>query len=136
LGGLTRALAGIWMTEFKLCFSGTGCFPNRQRPRVLWIGLEPHAQLIELAGRIRETVIACGIIQEERHFSPHITLARLKILEPGAADSFLNQPLQQKPAPFSVRDFTLFQSQLMPQGAVHLPVKSFPLSSAAANGAR
>src|SRR5512133_551916 len=129
---LTRALAGIQTNEFRLCFSGTGCFPNRHRPRVLWIGLEPHARLQELAGKVREAVIDCGIAQEERPFSPHITLARLKLIEPGGAYTFLDQPLKQKPAPFFVREFILFQSRLTQQGAVHLPVKSFPLLSAAA----
>src|SRR5512133_4052691 len=105
---LTRALAGIQTNEFRLCFSGTGCFPTRHRPRVLWIGLEPHARLQELAGKVRETVIACGIAQEERPFSPHITLARLKQIEPEGADAFLDQPLQQKPAPFFCPGVLLF----------------------------
>ena len=125
---LTGALATIKAPGFNLCFSGTGCFPDHRRPRVLWVGLEPEPLLNSLAFLVREAVLECNIPQEERPFSPHITLGRLKFPSPREMGAFLDQPQKQKLPPVSVREFTLFQSLLTPQGAVHTPLKTFALS--------
>lgn len=124
---LTGELARIQAPAFELCFTGTGCFPNRHRPRVLWIGLEPEPRLTDLAARVQEAVLACGIPQEERPFSPHITLARLKIPASMESGAFLDQHQKENLPLLSVREFTLFQSRLTPQGAVHTPIKNFAL---------
>lgn len=126
---LTEELGCIKLPEFCLHFSWVGCFPGRHRPRVLWVGLEPQPRLQTLAAMIREAVRVCGIPQEERPFSPHITLARLKLPHPREADAFLDQPHKQKLPPFRVREFTLFQSRLTAQGAVHIPVRNYPLAA-------
>lgn len=133
---LNEELARIKGPEYELCFSGTGCFPNRHRPRVLWLGLEPHPHLQALAAKVRKAVLACGILQEERPFSPHITLARLKLSSSRESDAFLDQQQKHKLPPFSVREFTLFQSRLIPQGAVHIPIRIFPLSTDAGGDER
>lgn len=126
---LDKELGRIQLPAFSLCFSGTGCFPGRHRPRVLWIGVEPNQHLQTLAAVVREAVLACCIPQEERPFSPHITLARLKLPPSREFDSFLDQHQKQKLPPFMVREFTLFQSRLTPQGAVHIPIKNYPLAA-------
>lgn len=124
---LSGALATINVPGFNLCFSGTGCFPDRRRPRVLWVALEPEPLLNSLAVLVREAVLDCSIPQEERPFSPHITLARLKFPAPREVGAFLDQPQKQKLPAVSVREFALFQSLLTSQGAVHTPVKTFAL---------
>jgi 2'-5' RNA ligase len=125
---LSGALVTIKAPGFNLCFGGTGCFPDRRRPRVLWVGLEPEPLLSSLASLVREAVLTCNIPQEERPFSPHITLARLKFPAPLEVVSFLDRPQKQELPPVKVREFTLFQSLLTSQGAVHTPVKTFALS--------
>lgn len=125
---LTEALATIRSPGFSLRFSGTGCFPDRRRARVLWVGLEPEPLLNSLASLVREAVLACNIPQEERPFSPHITLARLKLHAPREVEAFLDHPLKQALPPVDVREFVLFQSRLTPQRAVHTPLKAFALS--------
>lgn len=126
---LNSALAGIHATEFELCFSSTGCFPKYQRPRVLWLGVKPHPHLDELAAKVRAAVLSCGIPQEERPFSAHITLARLKLLPSRELEAILEQPQKQRIHPFRAREFILFQSRLTQQGAVHTPLMSFPLAA-------
>jgi len=124
---LAVQLARIREPEFQLSFSSHGCFPDRRRARVLWIGVEPHRRLLHLACAVREAVLACGIQQEERPFSPHITLARLKLPPSRGLDTFLDQPRRRALPPFRVQAFTLFQSRLAPQGAVHVPLRRFAL---------
>jgi 2'-5' RNA ligase len=124
---LTEELARIQLPEFRLCFGATGCFPDRHRPRVLWVGLEPEPRLKRLAAQVRETVLTCGIPQEERPFSAHITLARLKIPASRETGTFLDRHSTLKLPSLRVREFILFQSRLNQQGAVHIPIKKFPL---------
>lgn len=131
---LAGNLVRIQVPEFRLSLSTVGCFPNRHRPRVLWVGLVPHPLLMHLVAGVQEAVLACGIPQEERPFSPHITLARLKLASPRECDAFLDQNPKQKLLSFPVREFTLFQSRLTPQGALHTPLRSFPLAGADAVG--
>lgn len=133
---LSGELLQIHAPEFKLRFTGTGCFPGRSRPRVLWIGLEPEPRLNILAASVRTAVLSCGIPQEERPFSPHITLARLKLPASKEAGAFLDQPAKQTIPSLFVRDFTLFQSRLTTQGAVHTQIKHFPLEAAGIDGRR
>jgi 2'-5' RNA ligase len=124
---LVGELARIHLPEFQLCFGGTGCFPDRRRPRVLWVGLEPNPQLNVLASRVREAGLACGILREEGAFSPHITLARIKEASSGVCDTFLERHKKPGLPSFRVREFILFQSRLTPQGAVHIPLRGFSL---------
>lgn len=134
LGRLTGELSHIQSPAFNLCFTGTGCFPDRRRPRVLWVGLEPEPRLNVLAAKVRAAVLACDIPQEERPFTPHVTLARLKLPASRDAGAFLDQHIKKILPPLSVREFTLFQSRLTPQAAVHIPIKIFPLAAAGVNG--
>ncbi|MBC8017138.1 MAG: RNA 2',3'-cyclic phosphodiesterase [Verrucomicrobia bacterium] len=133
---LTKELAQIHAPGFDLCFSGTGCFPNRSRPRVLWIGLESEPHLQALVSKVREAVLASEIPQEERPFSPHITLARIRLSPSREFDTFLEQNKKLKLLPFLVREFTLFQSRLTPRGAVHIPLRNFSLASAGVSSER
>jgi len=125
---LTEALAAIRAPGFSLRFSGTGCFPDRRRPRVLWAGMEPEPLLNSLASQVREAVVAFTITQEERPFFPHITLARLMSPSPNEVRAFLDRPPEQGLPPIGVREFVLFRSLLTPRGAVHTPLKTFALS--------
>jgi len=124
---LARELSRICASPFTLSFAGTGCFPNRHQPRVVWVGIKAEPCLTARAYKVHETVLACGIPQEERPFSPHLTLARLKL--PGARETaaFLDLHRSVTMPPFPVTEFILFQSQLTRQGAVHLPLRRFTL---------
>ncbi len=124
---LAGELSRIHSPAFKLRFAGTGCFPDRRRPRVVWIGLEPEPRLRVLADKVRAAILACGIPLETRPFSPHITLARFKAAPSCDCDDFLDPRFLLRLPPFSVREFTLFQSRLDSHGAVHTPIKHFQL---------
>lgn len=126
---LTNRLSRIHVPAFTLRFSESGCFPDRRRPRVLWVGLEHESRLLNLAANVHETVTDCGIELEKRPFSPHITLARIKVPKPKEVGRFLDRHLQKKLPSLAVREFILFQSRLTPEGAIHTPVRSFQLAA-------
>jgi 2'-5' RNA ligase len=98
--------------------------------------VEPHPLLKSLVAEVHEVVLACGIPQEERPFSPHITLARLKFPAAREVDAFLAMPQKLKLPPFPVREIVLFQSRLTPYGAVHIPIRTFPMAGAGGSADR
>ncbi|MGH8003720.1 MAG: RNA 2',3'-cyclic phosphodiesterase, partial [Limisphaerales bacterium] len=64
---------------FKVSLSGAGGFPNLNRARVLWVGvLEGKEKLAELAQKVEEATRPLGFPAEERDFSVHLTVGRVK----------------------------------------------------------
>jgi 2'-5' RNA ligase len=63
---------------FDVSVRGLGWFPNPQRPRVLWTGVEAGEALGKLARATEQAVAALGVPIEERAYSPHLTLARIR----------------------------------------------------------
>jgi len=124
---LGESLSQIESPRFTLRFEGMGCFPDSRRPRVLWVGLAPEPRLVALASLVRPAVLSCGIPQEDRSFSPHITLARFRQPVGREVAAFLDRHRQVQFPPVPVHEFILFQSRLTPQGAIHTPLRRFPL---------
>jgi RNA 2',3'-cyclic 3'-phosphodiesterase len=124
---LSTELARIHLPPFTLTLTGTGCFPHRQRPRVLWVGLAPEARLTQLVAAVQSAILDCGLPVEERPFSAHITLARLRFPAAREVGAFLDQPLAAPLPLLPVHEFILFESRLLPHGAEHLPLTRFLL---------
>lgn len=122
------SLSGIHSPGFVLSLAEPGCFPNRKRPRVLWVGIKPEALLMKLAEQLRVSALACGIELEDRRFAPHITLGRIKQPDGNDADAFLNRAGRMEQTVIDVREFILFESRLGSRGAQHLPLKRFQLA--------
>jgi 2'-5' RNA ligase len=120
LAALKTSLSGIRCTGFPLTLQGVGHFPpGRRPPRVLWIGIQPSRALSELQQQVECAVTAVGIPPEERPFSPHLTLARLKEDSASAVAAFEARHRELAYPPFEVTEFILFSSVLTPQGAQH-----------------
>jgi 2'-5' RNA ligase len=74
---LARAAAQV--SPFTFVVSGLGCFPNTQRPRVLWLGLQdPAGALTRLRDAVEAQVAPLGFPTETRPFRPHLTLGRVQ----------------------------------------------------------
>lgn len=64
--------------QFDLQIGGIGSYPNSKRPRVLWAGLHAPADLASLQKSIEAGSVRLGYPKEERAFSPHLTLGRVR----------------------------------------------------------
>jgi 2'-5' RNA ligase len=62
----------------EIAVRGLGWFPNEKHPHVLWAGIEAGPQLSALALAIENAVHTIGVPKEDRKFSPHLTLARIR----------------------------------------------------------
>ncbi len=72
-----------------LVLTGTGAFPHRRRPRILWAGVNESTPGLEgLRERVWSAAMEHGWrpprAERERPFRPHVTLARVRSVEPGA----------------------------------------------------
>lgn len=62
---------------FVVALHGAGAFPNLDRPRALWVGIDdPSAGLGRLAEELDRSLIAAGWPPAERPYQAHLTLAR------------------------------------------------------------
>ena len=57
---------------------GLNAFPNRQRPAVIWAGLADADWLVSVAAVLSSCCEEQGFEPEQRGYTPHITLARVK----------------------------------------------------------
>jgi 2'-5' RNA ligase len=57
---------------------GLGWFPNPRHPRVFWAGVEGSEPLGNLARVTEQATAKLGVPVEERPYSPHLTLARIR----------------------------------------------------------
>lgn len=108
--------------SFPLSFSKLGVFPNHNRPRIIWVGVEPADKLVEIFHRIDEIAGKIGFSSEERQYSPHITLARIsdyhKIDPKNFSTTLSNYSFITIPT-VPVHDIKLFKSELKPAGPTY-----------------
>jgi RNA 2',3'-cyclic 3'-phosphodiesterase len=64
--------------QFDLQLGGLGAFPNSRKPRLLWIGIHAPADLAALQKSIETGAARLGYEPEERDFSPHLTIGRVR----------------------------------------------------------
>ncbi|WP_224959112.1 RNA 2',3'-cyclic phosphodiesterase [Geomonas subterranea] len=116
---LKKHLAAIDFAPFPLAMRGVGHFPPHGHPRVVWAGLEESGPLLILQRQIEAAVAGVGIARDERGFSPHITLARIKENASATVARFEATHRDLSFPPFSAEEFILFSSVLTPKGATH-----------------
>jgi RNA 2',3'-cyclic 3'-phosphodiesterase len=112
---------------------GLGFFPDARHPRVLWCGIEASPNLAPLAADSERALEALGIAREERKFTPHLTLARLK--DPHGIDELVRAAEEMKSRDFgSAREteFCLFESVTKPSGSEYRKVETYPFVKGAA----
>lgn len=62
---------------FMLDFTGTGAFPDLERPRILYAGVtDPSGSLVKMVGEIETGLADLGFKPEPRDYRPHLTLGR------------------------------------------------------------
>jgi RNA 2',3'-cyclic 3'-phosphodiesterase len=114
-----RELATIRGAPFYLTIKGVGHFPPKREPRVLWVGVEESGQLNDLHKEIEQSLSNAGIAADERRFSPHITISRLRESPLAKVASIEERQRDFTAGPFPVEEFYLYSSLLTREGAIH-----------------
>jgi 2'-5' RNA ligase len=124
LHAISRAMAGAAAGEppFALRVSGVGAFPNLRRPKTVWAGIaDGAAELARLHRLLEPPLLDLGAYRrEDRPYSPHLTLGRVK----SEADGQALAPVLVKHADWTggrttVGEVVLFASDLRREGPVY-----------------
>ncbi len=118
--------------QFDLQLGGLGAFPNSRKPRLIWIGIHAPSNLASLQKNIEAGTTRLGYEQEERAFSPHLTIGR-------ARQNVSPTDLQKIRVALDaiqlgnigiarVDSIHLFKSDLQPGGSIYTKLFSAPLS--------
>src|ERR1051326_7329183 len=115
----------------KVELRSLGWFPNPRRPRVFWVGVEAGPELAQLANDINTALEPLGLPRDERPFSPHLTLARIK--QPVPLDK-LHQIIESMEstdsASFRADRFYLYRSQPGAAGSIYTKLSEFRFADA------
>jgi len=103
---IIRKLKLIRFSPFELVLGEIGYFPNRRRPKVIWVGVKPQEPVIELHRQIE------SLLGKDKKFHPHITLSRLK----RSADI---PEIEIEKRKIIVDSLELIKSTLLPSGPVY-----------------
>jgi 2'-5' RNA ligase len=120
---------------FELSIGGLGCFPNQRKPRVLWVGVQdPDQRLRRLAASVDDAMAGLGWKRENRPFTGHLTLARVKKYASNRDKQALGELLSTVEVTdvlgvLPVQNVHLMRSQLRPDGAIYTALITTPLNS-------
>jgi 2'-5' RNA ligase len=108
---------------FKIHFDRIGAFPNLQKPKVVWLGFDYPENLHLIYRHIEENILKLGYEGDDRPFSPHLTLGRVRrylskseIKNVGQIMSSVEFNFQSE---FMVEKITFFQSDLTREGPIY-----------------
>jgi 2'-5' RNA ligase len=111
-----------------------GGFPSLGRPRVLWLGVTGDLERLEkLQAAIEQLAVTCEFEPEDRPFSPHLTIARVrKKADPSAmkvAGAVLTRGAPalrwaQESGGFAAGAVAHMKSDLKPSGSVYSTLSS------------
>lgn len=117
---LREKLSAIEFRAFFLPIIGLGKFPEKGRPKVVWIGMGTgHPHLFQLYKRVQEAAFQCGLKLEERPFHPHVTIARCRDVSEGAVCKFFKSKADVDLGMIRVEELHLYSSKLTPAGPIH-----------------
>ncbi len=113
---------------FDLSLQKLGIFGSSYSPRVVWVGIEPYSELVDLMKLFQQELRAIGYEPDRQNLVPHLTMGRIKFL--------VDKPLFQKTIsqykeiashPVKTVDFNLYESILKKEVPVYIVLKKFAL---------
>lgn len=116
-------LRNISFKPFDAKLGKLGTFGG-SRPRVIWVGMEVPEWLLVSVHDIESRMTKLGFEKENR-FAPHLTLARAKFIENPQKFAEELKKITIEPLQFHVEHFYLFESKLLPKGAIHTKLAQY-----------
>jgi 2'-5' RNA ligase len=106
---------------------GMGVFPNHEQPRVVWLGVEGEVDsLATVVDHLGDALNPFGLKKEERHYTPHITIGRVR--SSGGRGRLLRLVREAHSVNFGelhIRSVSLYESRLRPGGSIYTKLHTF-----------
>lgn len=105
---------------FPLEIAGVGAFPQTGEPRVVWAGLSRGREQLRAVERETSARLgSVGVEPEDRPYSPHVTLGRMRAAAGLRVTKLLDGLAQTELGTTRVAAITLFESRLSPEGPTY-----------------
>lgn len=126
---VANALDRVRRPGFDLTLSGVGAFGSK-KPHSVYAGVRPSPELNALQGEIDRICNRVGAPSDQRKFTPHVTLARLR--NSGAMDLayYLSARGNFSTMPFRASRFVLMSSRDSVGGGPYIVEEAWPLGHA------
>ncbi len=117
----------VFSTEIK----GAGAFPNLNHMTVIWVGVnEGWSQVEQIYEQVEKLLSPLGFRKENRPFSPHITIARIRSgRKRDEMANFLQHLSDESFGSFTVDKVRLKQSILSSSGPKYSTLLEIPAQS-------
>jgi len=123
---MKKSVEGI--PPFNIQLRSTGVFPNENYIKVVWIGIDNGDQIGAIAKDLDEKLSKIGFKTENREFSAHLTIARVKSAK--NKDQLLQIIEKFKEFEFAdikVESIKLIKSELTQKGPIYSTLKEVKL---------
>lgn len=120
------------VAPFEIALDHFGVFPDLRKPLVLWVGVQAPQNLAQLQHFLEAELAAVGFPAEQRKFSPHLTLARVRrdhrIANLKRIGEVMARATVDSKTVGHIDSVTLFRSDMNPGGSVYNPLSRSPLT--------
>jgi 2'-5' RNA ligase len=114
--------------SFNLTLTGLGLFRNIHDPKVIWIGCESEKEFQRIKLETDKVLTVLGFETEDRPFSPHLTLGRIKSIRHlnhlGQLIGFYKDTVFQSE---NIQKVVLYESRLTNDGPEYTAILKFVL---------
>lgn len=115
-------------SEFELTLTSLGVFKGLDDPKVLWAGIDPSEKLSSLQSALTADLKAHSIIVDDKPYSPHLTIGRIKHIEDTERlKTILLKYHSRELQKDIIREVIIFESILRREGPVYEPLATFGL---------
>ena len=125
---IDSALSEVTGPRPEIALKDLGVFGHKHQRKTLWAGIAPDAALMTLQGRVDSALRRAGVETEQRSYTPHVTLARMKDTPDVRVAAYLTGHGGFFHPTFCPESFVLFESHLQPEGAVYSVLAEYPLA--------
>ncbi len=113
---------------FSFSLKSVGIFGSSWQPRVVWIGIDPYRDLVEVMERFRKELAEIGYEPDRQNLVPHLTAGRIReVTDRPRFQETLEHFRDLSSAAYPVREFHLFESILRKEGPLYRVLNTFPL---------
>lgn len=118
----------VLFKPFMISLKHVRMFGSRYKPQVIWLGIEDGGVMKKMFSELQLYLNKAGFPGDRQNFVSHLTLGRIKKLDNlQKFQSVMADFSEYEAETMAVEEFILFESQMFPSGAVHIPLKKFHL---------
>lgn len=125
---LAAELSRIAVPPMRLELDGLGFFQKRGLANNLHIRIKKTEALEHIQKKVESVCVRSGLEAEQRKFTPHITLARMKGSSVEGVEQFIAEQGWPEGINFLADHFVLYSSFLSGEGAIYTPEVEYGLT--------